>query len=298
VTSPANRLLTFGGTTLGVDYSGDRPAAIVEFLFNRIPSPAAGTMPATLLRLTDDAEGVMTLASGDETLCADRLDGPIASWLLHAACTSLATSQVDGLMLHAAAVGWEGRGIVLPGVTGSGKSMLAALLTDRGFAYLSDELAHVPASTTAVTGFCTPLKIKRAGLEALRRNIPLDSGRYRTWTGNSEVLLDPRAEQCASGPLPLSAIVFPRHRLNARFALTPLSTATAGLRLMRVLVNSGWLPDHGFREAARLAGSAACYELEYASLDEIDQHLGLLQQLSIETTIGAGAQGRARTGTP
>lgn len=48
-----------------------------------------------------------------------------------------------GVFLHAGAVGWRGRAIVLPGASGSGKTTLVAELVRAGAAYLSDEFAVI-----------------------------------------------------------------------------------------------------------------------------------------------------------
>ena len=48
-----------------------------------------------------------------------------------------------GVFLHAGAVAWRGRAIVLPGASGSGKTTLVAELVRAGAAYLSDEFAVI-----------------------------------------------------------------------------------------------------------------------------------------------------------
>jgi hypothetical protein len=48
-----------------------------------------------------------------------------------------------GVFLHAGAVAWQGRAIVLPGASGSGKTTLVAELVRAGAGYLSDEFAVI-----------------------------------------------------------------------------------------------------------------------------------------------------------
>jgi hypothetical protein len=48
-----------------------------------------------------------------------------------------------GVFLHAGAVAWRGRAIVLPGASGSGKTTLVAELVRAGAGYLSDEFAVI-----------------------------------------------------------------------------------------------------------------------------------------------------------
>jgi len=55
----------------------------------------------------------------------------------------VAVRAVDCLFVHAGVVGWQGRAIVLPGRSHSGKSTLVAALVRAGATYFSDEYALV-----------------------------------------------------------------------------------------------------------------------------------------------------------
>lgn len=278
MTAVRTRIVTFAGTTVAVEYSGQRSTEVIEFVFGCLP-PARPTTPVTAdLRLTEDPEsGVLSLSQGGAVCCVDHSAGAIASWLLHATCRQLIASgpRVDGLLLHAAALAWRGRGLVLPGATGSGKSTLAAFLMHRGFEFLTDELAHVPSGSDRLEGFTVPFKIKQKGVDALEGHVPLTP--HSTLVGVHDVLVPPGELGCVA-PVPLSAIVFPHHQRDDAFRLEPLSPAQTALRLMTSLVNGSSRPDHGFRECARLAHIATGYTLRYASLRQIDIHLETLRQ--------------------
>jgi hypothetical protein len=281
VQTPATRFVTFGGSTVRIEHSGAGSAAIVRFLFWRFPSGPSAMAPQTVLRLSEDAgDGSFTLSNRGAVCCVDRSAGVMASWLLHLTCIELALAGGGGLLLHAAAVACDGHSLLLPGATGSGKSTLAAFLTARGFQYLSDELVHVAAASTAVEGFTAPLKIKKPGLAAIDRHLPLLTDAPTTLTGLDDVLVDPAASRCAAGPRPLSAIVFPRYRPRSRFQMKALSPSQTGLRLMAGVLNAGALPDHGFREAARVAGSTAGFEMTFSSLGQIEARLESLRALT------------------
>ena len=58
-------------------------------------------------------------------------------------CYSLLAVQNESLLLHCAAVVRDGRGLVFPGVSGSGKSTVAGLCRDAGCLVLSDEMALI-----------------------------------------------------------------------------------------------------------------------------------------------------------
>ena len=63
-----------------------------------------------------------------------------------------------GVFLHAGAVAWRGRAIVLPGATRSGKTTLVAELVKAGAAYLSDEFAVIRGGR--VVPYPKPLSVR------------------------------------------------------------------------------------------------------------------------------------------
>jgi len=67
----------------------------------------------------------------------------------------------DRLFVHAAAVAWHGRAILVPGRSFSGKTTLAAALVRQGAAYLSDEYA-VLDEDGLVHPFPRPLRLRDA----------------------------------------------------------------------------------------------------------------------------------------
>jgi hypothetical protein len=292
---PASRILTFGGSTVRIEHSGRRSAEIVEFLFKRFPADPSAVAPAAVLRLLENAsDGSFTLSNRGAVCCVDRSAGVMASWLLHLTCMELALGGGGGgLLRHAAAVACAGHSLLLPGATGSGKSTLAAFLTARGFQYQSDELVHVAAASTAIEGFTAPLKIKKPGLAALDGHLPLLTGGPATLMGHDDVLVDLATSRCAAGPRPLSVIVFPRFRPRSRFQLKALSPSQTGLRLMAGILNAGALPDHGFRKAARMAGSTAAFEMTFANLGQIEARLERLRTLTSTRQTGRRPGGSA-----
>lgn len=108
--------------------------------------------------------------------------------------------------VHAGAVAHGGRGLLLAGPSHSGKSTLTAALVERGFGFLTDELAVLDldhdASIARVRPFWRPVGLRRGG--------PLDALIDVPGAGE-EVLVPASAFGALSGHVPLAAIVLPRH---------------------------------------------------------------------------------------
>jgi hypothetical protein len=281
MTTLATRLLTFGGMTVLVEHTQGRAAGIVDYVFARLPRPAGSTAPQVALRLSEEVDtGVFTLSSGGEVCCVDDSEGTIASWLLHVACRQLATGQAPGLLVHGALVHQGSRGLLLAGASGSGKTTLTAFLTAKGFGHLTDELAYVRPGSMRIEGLAGPLKLKKSGVGPLEDHLSLSASDARVREGRHDVLVSCHSPRPAGSSVTLTAIVFPSYRPRAPFRLEALSPAQTGLRLMPCVVNAASLPDHGFREVARIAGRVRAYDLRYSSLEQIEAHLTRIRSLT------------------
>lgn len=75
-------------------------------------------------------------------------------------CAYLAGHSRQGLVFHAAAVSRAGRGIMLAGPTGAGKSTLTAYLLDGGYGCLSDELVFIRQGVLEFEALSRPTSLK------------------------------------------------------------------------------------------------------------------------------------------
>lgn len=72
----------------------------------------------------------------------------------------IAKACVDPIFVHAGAVSWQGRALLVPGATMSGKSTLVEALVHAGAGYLSDEYALVDAETGLIKAFPRRLRLR------------------------------------------------------------------------------------------------------------------------------------------
>src|SRR5262249_5261887 len=83
------------------------------------------------------------------------------------------------LFVHAGAVSWRGRGIVIPGRSGCGKTTLVRALGEAGALSYSDEFA-VLDSDGRLHPYAIPLSIRGNGTPACRLSIEAVGGRAAT----------------------------------------------------------------------------------------------------------------------
>jgi hypothetical protein len=279
--SPAEqRLVSFAGSTVAVQYRGERPRTIVDFLYRHAPGPSGGPPQVTFRLTADRRSDQLFLYRDGELFYRNTSDGAVAEILLGDSCHHLAKESRGGLLFHAAALAWEGHGVLLPGGMGAGKTTLAAWLTARGLHYLTDELAFLPHGADRMQAFTRPLNLKHPSIQALERHIDF-AGMAESILCNAHSCLVPHrliGSGDAPAQVPLSLILFPQYAADIEPALHSLSRGQTGLSLMGCLVNARNLSGHGFQEIVGLARLAPAFRLCYSSFEQIEAQLEELLQ--------------------
>src|SRR5919109_1115164 len=111
------------------------------------------------------------------------------------------------LFLHAGVIGWQGRAVVIPGRSMSGKSRLVAAWLDAGATYYSDEYAVLDG---------------RGRVHPYPRRLRLRDGPGRATSRGS----------LACAPLPVGLVVVTRYREGARWRPRSISPGQAGLEVL------------------------------------------------------------------
>ncbi len=144
----------------------------------------------------------------------------------------------DMTFLHAGVVGWQGRAIVVPGRTLSGKTTLVREMLRLGATYYSDEFAPVDNSGW-VHPFARPLGIREDSTYAQTKYTAEGLG-------------------AASGvkPLPMGMAVICKYETGARWQPTPLSQGQGTLELLANSVAVRSQPQQTLWRLHRLARQA------------------------------------------
>ena len=198
--------------------------------------------------------------------------GEIAGILMDSVIYDLADRCRLGLMFHAAALSWKNSGILIPGISGLGKSTLAAWFTGQGFDYLTDELVYVPHSSIQLCGFNRALLLKAPSVLPIKGLVDacLQSRRQGADYLDSQrgLLISARAfnRKTEYGTPDVRFIFFAEYRPGAEFALKTITPAQTAMRLMGCLVNARNLPGHGLPEVSALSKRARAFTVRYSNL--------------------------------
>lgn len=143
------------------------------------------------------------------------------------------------IFVHAGVVGWNGRAILVPGRSGSGKSSLVRALVEAGASYYSDEFAVLDARGR-VHPYPIPLAIRPGPDEAART-------RYR---------VEEIGGVAGTRPLPVALIVITRWLEGSQFRPRPLSPGRAVLELLANTLPARRRPARVLDTLTRVASQA------------------------------------------
>lgn len=183
------------------------------------------------------------------------------------------------LVVHAAVVAREGKALIMPAESSSGKSTLAAALMHSGWRLLSDELALVCPESGLVVAATKPVCLKNESIAALQRFAPeAEFGPVLADPDNQLQVAHVRPKPSCVAASDQSAaprlIVFPQFVAGAGTSLEPLTPAAGFMKLAQGCFNYMLLGGAGFNLVGRMIEQCACYDLTFgdlaAAVDAID----------------------------
>jgi hypothetical protein len=146
------------------------------------------------------------------------------------------------VFVHAGAVGWHGRAIIIPGGSLSGKTRLVAELVRAGATYYSDEYAVLDVHGR-VHPYPKPLAIRREGSGRQKRCAPEEIGGV---TGTR--------------PLPVGLVVVSRYKPGASWRPARLSEGPTALELLSNTIPARRKPRAVISTLERAVSRATCFK--------------------------------------
>ena len=199
--------------------------------------------------------------------------------LMEEVTKALITRLDAGVALHAAAVGYKGVGILMPGATGSGKSSLAAWLLAGGLDYLTDEIAILSGAGTIV-GFPRALVIKPGAAESVRALPGFDES--KSIRCGSHLLKLPPEARIETEARDVGLIVVPSYQPGTEARIESLSPGEAALRLVACNLNARNLKDGGFESIAALTRRVPAFLLRFGAFSQLEGTLDRMIGLAVE----------------
>ncbi|HVQ37912.1 MAG TPA: hypothetical protein VMS31_10295, partial [Pyrinomonadaceae bacterium] len=140
--------------------------------------------------------------------------------------------------VHAGVVGWQGRAIVIPGRSYSGKSTLVAELVRAGATYYSDEYA-VFDGRGRVHPYSKPIELRA-------------EGEYK----QSKIQVSDLGGQAGTKPLPVGLVLMTHYKDGARWRPRKLTAGKAVLEMLFNTVSARRNPERALATLERVTAAA------------------------------------------
>jgi GTPase SAR1 family protein len=184
-------------------------------------------------------------------------------------------SMEDLCPLHAGVVALNGKGLILPGKPGSGKSTLTYALIKRGFRFLSDDFAFVDPKTRGVLPFPKSFTFRPEASSLFEEVKKAFERGDIIWVTETKCYLNLRKMGITElgSPINVDYIVFPTYDPESPKKLKKISKKKAAQKL----VDGGSLFSQANPKrikfslqdlASQLTESAECYELVTSELED------------------------------
>lgn len=259
--APPSRAFTLHscGCRFDIHCSSDDTARLIDGVFGALAVTAPMSAPARREYYIDSVPGgAYRVTSAGETFeLADandllfHLDKSIIIELQHA--------RPDLFFVHAAALGWKGRVAILSAPAGTGKSTLTLVALQRGFDYLSDELAPIDLQDLTVHPYPRAPYLKSP--PPLPHVLP---GGALNHGGRYHIPMMPRATPRDRAVL--AALIFVRRGEERFSGLRPISAASGATRLISNTLNLLSHPAAGIDAAAALSRAVRSFEIDSTDL--------------------------------
>lgn len=184
--------------------------------------------------------------------------------------------QPGVFFFHAASVAIRGRGVMLAGAKGSGKSTLSLALAARQNTLLGDEMAAVRIASNELL----PLRraasiregIRSAAIDERLAHVPSHEERYPDGSRRLRIRISDLFPSSEARPVPLGAILFLRS-FSDRPRAERFTPSFADTTLLQPL-GAMWQSDAARRfRLIRLLSAVPCYHLDAAAPDATAAHM-------------------------
>ncbi len=271
--SAGNRVIHYAGNSVALEFNDPAVEELLNSIIYPFPTSTENDLSATIrIEINHDPDPEYQLFLDGEKIYKSKNKIDFAENLLSKICYLLAFSSKEGLLFHAAGLGINHAGILVPGGIGFGKSTFCAWMVSMGCDYFSDEFVYFPWESDSMHSFYRPLHLKKPSRNVLDQIIDYDAGEELLMAGNHSDLIHPtliKADNCYRQP-PIQLALFPQYQAKSELQWQALTSGETGLELMQFLINARNLPEHGFGEIARLARKVKGIKFTYSAFEQIE----------------------------
>jgi hypothetical protein len=181
-----------------------------------------------------------------------------------AVVTAFIRARPDLVWLHAGAMKSEGRALVLIGGWGHGKSTIAASLLNRGWTYLSDDIAPFDPANLTVHPFPEMPRVRRNPGALLDRAAVARLPKFDVGLNDATI---------ARAPSVCAGLIFPKYDGEGANRVYPCPPSVAVLKVLESCLSFAHHREVALRFASSLAQRVPAFHLSFCDADLVAAQL-------------------------
>lgn len=184
----------------------------------------------------------------------------------------LGTTAGRFVVFHSGVVERDGKVILMPGISGTGKSTLTAGLAFNGYRLFSDEFGIFDPENWRFYPYPRPISLKNRSIDVMAERLPesqFSRPFFNTPKGTIRYLRPtPEAIARMAEPATPHLVLFPEYRPQEEPQVVELRDAEAFIMIRGAAVNTDRLGIRAFNGAVDLTRKCRSFRLVYRSLDQ------------------------------
>lgn len=190
---------------------------------------------------------------------------------------SVASTEANWLVVHAAILAKGNKAIMFPAPPGSGKSTLTAFLALKGWRLLSDEMTIIELNSRRAIPFVRPISLKNNSIQLVKQWFPdvvMSDIAVDTQKGDVAHVQPPRLSvQQGEVKADITGIVFPKYVQDKTLDIYQLDQTDVFMQLASNCFNYNVLGTKAFTTVSKLVDECSGFEIQYNNLDEVESFL-------------------------
>ncbi len=286
----AEKFISFADQTLSITFP-QQAAQIVNFTFLDFPEGLANTTCPSIEVRYNEQKRLFTVSEDNQQIGGDLEPAELSLLLLSRSTYSLIHDIHGGMAIHGAAIQHNNKAVLIPGKSGTGKSILTSWLLSKGYNYLTDELTYFPEGSDYFIALNRPIHIKETGRHILEQFCTFHNQQNNYVQSAKTTLFSHRIFDTNSiqHQPELSFLLFIEQDNNSTLAINSISPAQAAKRLMESFANSRNTGLHGFHQLASLTKKIPAIHLQYGNLESLENVLEPIIDFVLENNLTPGS---------
>ena len=179
------------------------------------------------------------------------------------------------LLIHCGVVVKNGKAILFPAKSGSGKSTTSSFLGLRDWTLYSDEMAVINLASGLVEPMFRPTSLKNESIDIIRPFVGEKHHMSRTTEGThkgniAHVRTNTRARYDTLQACPIAAVVFLHYSPSSQHQVYEIEQGIGFAKLVKNAFNYSVVGEAGFNLLADIVGNALILETTYADMLDVE----------------------------